>query len=255
MIQKLIAKFKALNPILQGLAALFTIIGVIGGFDMFNKDSSEKPKIDINHSKETEKDRTADIENVETTKDNTSRINKKTSVKTQSSTTETNTSLDNETKTNSIFSQYPLKNGSKQTISFFITKNGVIDSKITRAVSGSIKRLNYDVPSLFNKSTLYHFDDFISPSESFLKYHQVNEYLDYYFICDITLLDTKKTSGMNTYTSALNIEGYLINTKNNNTKPFPYRNIKGAGFSNNDANLNLKQDLEEKIVNFIKVNI
>lgn len=244
----------SLSPFLKVVATLLSIFGVIGGGYVIKEISFFQTIVNNNYNyPEKEITEGSKIDNAP--KENVHGVNKKTPIKTKSSTTKTNTSLVNEKKTVSIFSQHPLKNVSKQTISFFITKNGGIDSKTTRAVASSIKRLNFDVPSLFNKTTLNYFSDFISPSESFLKYHQVNEYLDYYFICDITPLDTKKTSGMNTYTSALNIEGYLINTKTKSTKPFPYRNIKGAGFSDNDANLNLTQDLEEKIVNFIKVNI
>ncbi|NRD18937.1 hypothetical protein HNV08_02665 [Winogradskyella eckloniae] len=159
------------------------------------------------------------------------------------------------TKKTGLFSESSLKNASKKNVSLFITTNGTIDFKTSRAVSSSAKGVNLNFPSLFNNGNLKYFNDFMSPSMAFLKTHNVNNYTDYYFICDISRLDPQKNSGMDTYRSTLNIEGYIINTQNSKVIKFPYDNIKGVGFNSNDAINNMNKDLQEKITTFIKNNI
>ena len=248
MIKNIISRFKGLNPFIQGLASLLTIIVIIGGFNKSLDTSSQKSEPTINETDYNSRDKKV----LDLKENNTAE--KKPTIESQYNSTKDNTKP-KELQKAGLFNKYPIKNSSKKTVSFFITKNGKIDSKTSRFISNSVKRLYLNSPQLFDEKSLIYFNDFMSPSQAFLNHHEINNYLDYYFICDITPLETKKISGMDTFTSSLNIEGYLVNTKNNNSISFPYKNIKGAGFSSNDADLNVTQDLEKKLLNFIKVNI
>lgn len=247
----------SLSPFLKVVSTVLTIFGVIGSGYVIKGNSFFQTVINNNYTYPNEgltNSPTIESNKPKNTSDKQSKTSNQEKPKTQSS-INTTTSKPKEPKTIGLFSKFQLKKTSQTNISFFIAKNGFIDSKTTRAISSTTKQLNINVPTLFNGSTLSYFNDFMSPSEAFLKKHSVNNYLDYYFICDISPLDIKKISGMDTYTSALNIEGYLINVKNNTATKFPYKNLKGAGFSTNDAELNVNNDLEEKIVLFIKANI
>lgn len=246
MIQKIVTKFKGLNPFIQGIASLLTIIvslyTILGGFNNADDESSDEfknkvitlePVLNENTSTNSKKTKTFET------------INKNQKL-----------STDNEHKKsnkNSLFQQLSKKNSNKTTISIFILRNGKLDSKTQRAISNSIKNLNST--NIFNNESITSFNDFMSPSKEFLKLNEVNKYLDYYLICDITSLKTEKNSVMNSFTSTLNIEGYLINVNNNNSIRFPYNNIKGAGFSENDAEINLNEDLQNKLTHFIESNI
>lgn len=255
MLKRIYTKFITLNPFLKVVATILTIFGVVGSGYIIKDVSFFQTVINHNYP---EKEKTIETKKEDVKKEKisiqTANTEKKSPVKAKSLSNKTNNTI-NDTKSTSIFSKYPLKKSSNKTISFFVIKNGKIDSKTTRAISSTLKNIKLNTPLLFNSNALAHFNDFMSPSNNFLETQEANNYLDYYFICEITLLDTEKISGMDTYTSSLNIEGYLINTKTIDTKTFPYRNIKGAGYTLNDANQNVAQDLEGKIVDFIKDNI
>lgn len=252
MIQKLVTKFKTLSPVLKGLLTLLSVLGVIGSGYVITGNTFFQTVINNNYNypneelkkplstSHNENDNSQTIEN----------INKE-AAKQKPQPTKTNNNPTKDSKPSSLFSGYPLKSASQTNISFFVIKNKTIDSKTTRRVSGLAKNLDLNVPLLFNKSSLTYFDDFLFPSKGFIEKHKLSNYLDYYFICDINHLDTKKKLNNGSYTSTLNIEGYLININNNQTKQFPYKNIKGFGFSENDANLNLSEDLETKIIKFV----
>lgn len=255
MLKRIYTKFISLNPFLKVVATLLTIFGVVGSGYVIKEISFFQTVINYNYSEKEKETKKEDVQKERFSSETTAKIKKDYLVKTQSHTKKTYDNTTNETKVSGVFSQYPKKNGSKKTVSFLITKNGGIDSKTSRFISNSVKKLNLNSPLLFDEKSLIYFNDFMSPTQAFLNHHEINKYLDYYFICDITPLETEKISGMDTFTSSLDIEGYLVNTKNNNSISFPYRNIKGAGFSSNDADLNVTQDLEKKLLSFIKVNI
>lgn len=248
---------KSLGPVLQGLAALAAILTFIGGFNMFG-DSSKKIT-----SKPTEKIKPKEItqqtnsgSNISSENNSNGKSDNKNSTKTRVSSSQEN---DNNEKIpeskKGLFSHHSKKESSKKNLSFFILKNGIIDHKTTRSVSSILKQNGINTPFLFDNSLMSQFNNFISPSISFLQKHKLLDYTDAYFICDISTLKTTKTPGRESFTSALNIEGYLIKVNNGNAIVFPYNNIKGAAFSANDAEINLNEDLKEKITDFIKINL
>lgn len=255
MLKRLYTKFMSLSPFLKVVSTLLGIFGVIGSGYVIKGNSFFQTVINNNYNytkEEATNKPTLENNNPNNVSEKQTKISNQ--AKAQPS---TNTTISKPKKVQAIglFSESQLKKTSQTNISFFVTKNGSIDSRVIRAISSNAKQLNLNVPILFNRNFMSYFDDFMFPSDAFLNKHNTSNYLDYYFICDITPLDTKKTSGMDTYTSALNIEGYLINVMNNSTIKFPYKNIKGAGFSTNDADLNAVSDLENKIILFIKSNL